>query len=383
MNICFLLPPIERYSPVSGGAIATKTMQKGRRLIARGHDVTVVAARCDDAPYPVGRYVPIDCPTRQSLNIVQRAISRIRRNTKHWDWLYYDHYLASARHALRRLTPKPDAVLVFNDLITPRYVRRELPQAKVLCMLSNECATNQPDIRKTVAAVHKFVTVSHYIEDWTKNRYGIAPEKIMTIPNGADLETFTPRPGYLDAPSTIKALFIGRIDRNKGPDLAADAIIRLRREGVPISLTVAGGLWFYDHGNESADPFFCTLREKIQSAEGEYVGHVTRPNVPGLIRRHDVACILSRSNDPMPQTAFEAMASGLAIVASNRGGIPEACNGAAWLVDPDEPEAILSALRTLATIPPVLNEYKRRSAVRAGQATWDVNVEALEKVLLN
>jgi len=383
MNICFLLPPIERYSPVSGGAIATKTMQIGRRLIARGHDVTVLAAGCEDEPYLVGRLVRINCPTRASLNIAQRAVSRVRRNLRKWDWLYYDHYLASVRRALRRLEPRPDAVLIFNDLITPRYVRRELPQARLLCMLSNECATNQPDIRRTIASVHQFIAVSHYIQDWTAKRYGIPDEKITTIPNGADLDTFTPRPGYLDAPATLRVLYIGRIDPNKGPDLAADAVRALRHEGVPISLTVAGSLWFSNNGDASTHPYMVALKQKMTDAEAEYLGHVTRPHVPSLVRRHDVACILSRSNDPMPQTTFEAMASGLAVLASNRGGIPEACGGAAWLVNPDQIESVVGALRTLATIPPVLNEYKRRSTQRAGRATWDLTVDALEKVLRN
>jgi glycosyltransferase involved in cell wall biosynthesis len=123
------------------------------------------------------------------------------------------------------------------------------------------------------------------------------------------------------------------------------------------------------------------MKRKMADAEAEYLGHVTRPNVPSLVRRHDVACILSRSNDPMPQTAFEAMASGLAVLASDRGGIPEACDGAAWLINPDHPESVVGALRTLATISPVLNEFKRRSSQRAARATWDGTVDALEKLL--
>jgi glycosyltransferase involved in cell wall biosynthesis len=350
MNVCFLLPPIERYSPVSGGAIATKV-------------------------------IPIYCASRSSLSLFARGVSKLRRKVMRWDWLYYEFYLASLRQALRRMEKKPDAVLVFNDLITPRHVKREAPEAKVLCMLSNECRTNQRDIRKTIACVHKFVAVSRYIQDWTARRYEIGAGKILTIPNGADLETFHPRPNFLSPVSPLKALFIGRIDPNKGPDLAADAVTQLRKEGLPITLTVAGSQWFYGNDENSADPYFVALKEKMAAAKAEYAGHVTRTEVPGLVRRHDIACILSRSNDPMPQTTFEAMASGLAVVASNRGGIPEACDGAGWMVDVDDFESIVSALRTLTTIAPVLNEYKRRSVARANLATWDLSASALETVL--
>ena len=375
MNICFILPPIERYSPVTGGPIAAKTMQQARRLIARGHEVTVLSPADDHPPYPVGDVVPIYCPTRDSLNILQRGISQYRSKLRRWDWPYYDYYLASVRRAMGRLGPYPSAVLVFNDLVTPRYLQRMLPRARVICMLSAECRTNQKDIRKTIAATHKFVCVSHYIQNWAVGQYGIPAEKIVTIPNGADPESFQPRPSYLAAASPVKVLYIGRIDPAKGADLAADAVARLKKEGAAVALTVA------DNGGASSNPYFESLREKMSAAGAEYLNHLSRRDVPQLVRKHDVACILSRGNDPMPQAALDAMASGLAVLASDRGGIPEACDGAGWLVNPDDFESVVGALRTLTTIPPVLNEYKRRSIARAGRATWDVTVEALEKVL--
>ncbi|MGA2163148.1 MAG: hypothetical protein ABSH36_01610, partial [Solirubrobacteraceae bacterium] len=55
----------------------------------------------------------------------------------------------------------------------------------------------------------------------------------------------------VDAP---RVLFLGRIDPNKGPDIAADAVATLRAEGLQVKLTVAGGLWFYGHGREMEDP---------------------------------------------------------------------------------------------------------------------------------
>jgi glycosyltransferase involved in cell wall biosynthesis len=382
MNICFLLPPTERYSPISGGSIAIKTMQMAQRLISRGHDVTVLAPAGEDATYSVGRVVPIQSPSPESLPALPKAISRWRRKLMRWDWLYYEYYLRSARRALRRMEKRPGAVLIFNDLVTPRWVKRWLPTAKVVCMLSSECVTRQKGIRKTISAVHKFAAVSGYIRDWTIQRYAIPADKIVTIPSGADLETFRPRPSYLSSASPIKVLFLGRIDPAKGPDLAADAVEKLRAEGVPITLTVAGGRWLYDQENGTEDAYFTDLRQKMAAAAAEYLGHVPRPDVPGLVRRHDIACVLSRGNDPMPLTLFEAMASGLAVLASERGGIPEACDGAAWMVNVDEFGAIVGALRSLATIGPVLNEYKRRSIARAARATWDMSVDALERMLL-
>ena len=274
-----------------------------------------MAAAGEDESYSVGHIIPIDCRSSEDLSILLRGISRWRRKLMRWDWLYYEYFLRSARRALRKLEKRPDAVLVFNDLVTPRHVKNEVPDAKVLCMLSSECRTNQKDIRRTISAVHKFVCVSRYMQDWTAQRYGITLDKIITIANGADLDSFQPRQSYLSPAAPVKVLFIGRLDFNKGPDLAADAVARLRAEGIPLALTVAGGLWFYGNDNQSENPYFVALQEKVAAAKGDYLGHVTRHDVPGLLRRNDIACILSRSNDPMPQTALETMASGLAVVA--------------------------------------------------------------------
>jgi glycosyltransferase involved in cell wall biosynthesis len=91
--------------------------------------------------------------------------------------------------------------------------------------------------------------------------------------------------------------------------------------------------------------------------------------------------VLSRWNDPMPQVVFEAMASGCAVLASDRGGIPEACGDAAVLVDPDDFPAVVRALRSLVADAGTLNTYKQRALARAHEATWAKNAEAFERVL--
>jgi glycosyltransferase involved in cell wall biosynthesis len=385
MNLCFLLPPSETYSPVDGGPEATWTMQIGRRLAAGGHDLTVLASAGKEAAYPVGSLVPIVCPTRQSLSLARRGVSALRQRLGHWDWPFYEYYLASVRKALRGLQSRPDALLVFNDLLTPRCLKRDLPKAKLLSVLTRPCATRQPDIRKTIAAVHRLVATGQCLRDWTAQRYGIDREKMAVVAGGADLETFQPRPGFLGAAAPLKALFIGPIDPGAGPDLAADAVAQLRKEGVAITLTVASAPAFAaaHAGGAAAPAFLGDLRKKLAAASAEYAERVSPSEAPALIRRHDVACILPRDDDPMPQAAVEAMASGLAVVVSDRGGACEACDGAGWQVKPDDPQTIAGALRTLAAIPPVLNEYKRRSIAQAAQRTWEASAAALEAILLN
>ena len=381
MHIAFLNMPIEYYSPTSGGAVATIIMQTAKELLARGHQVSVLTPTNDDPIYPIGKVVPLAARQRDQLTLSQRALSRLRHKAAAWDYAYYEYYLASFRRALAQLTPAPEVVICFNDLVSPKYIQDVLPYAKVLVNLQNEQGTRQSDLRETIAAVHTFVACSRHIRDWTQNKYGVPDDKLAVINNGIDLEAFHPRPGFLEPNPCLKVLFIGRIDRNKGPDIAADAVAVLQREGLPIHLTVAGGLWFYGHGNEMADPFFRELKEKMEAVEADYRGHVTRPNVPALVRSQDVVCVLSRTNDPNPLVCLEGMASGCAVIGAKRGGIPDAFGEAGILVDSDDFEAVVGHLRRLATDTRALKQQKESSVARAAQASWAKNVDRLESVM--
>jgi glycosyltransferase involved in cell wall biosynthesis len=380
MHVCYLMPPIERYSPISGGALSTCAMQQTRHLLQRGYEVSVLSDVVEE-PYQVGRLYPVRVERRDTLNKVQRLVSRVRRTAHRWDWLYYEYYLASVRQTLRKLASKPDAVIMFNDLQTPQFVRQELPEAKVIVRLSNEVRTQQRDFRPISAAVDTFVTVSSYVRDWTQRTYNVSQSQIRVIPNGADPVTFHPREGYLEPTEPVRVLFIGRLNHDKGPDIAADAVAELQKEGLPVALTVAGAVWWYGNENQNQDPFVQEMMRKMERTQAQYLGHVNRHEVPALIRSHDIVCVLSRWNEPMSQTVFEAMASGCALLSSNRGGLPEGCGDGAILVDPYDFPTVVEHLRRLVLHPDQLREAKERARRRAQQSTWGMNVDALETVL--
>ncbi|MGI4790076.1 MAG: glycosyltransferase family 4 protein [Janthinobacterium lividum] len=381
MHICFLNMPIEYYSPVSGGAISTIIMQTATEMLARGHEVTVLTPTNDDPAYSIGKVVPLAAKQRDQLSLPQRVLSRLRNKTTQWDYAYYEYYLASFQSALKKLTPKPDVVICFNDLVSPKYIRQVLPNAKILVDLQNEQGTRQTDLSDTIAAVDTFVACSKHIRNWTQNKYSVPDSKLAVINNGIDLEAFYPRPDFLEPRPCLNVLFIGRIDRNKGPDIAADAVAALQREGLPVHLTVAGGLWFYGHGQEMTDPFFRSLKEKMEAIGADYKGHVTRPDVPALVRSQDVSCVLSRTHDPNPLVCLESMASGCAVIGADRGGIPDAFGEAGMLVDPEDFNAVVGYLRRMATDSDALRQQKQSSVTRASRASWAVNVDQWEALL--
>ena len=378
MHFCFLMPQIEYYSPVSGGAWAGKTYEFTKELTARGHQVTVLTPFNGEPLYEMGNVVVIQAPRRNEIGAVRRAVYKIQGKVNRWDMPYYPPYLRSVLKAIRKLPTPPDVVLTYNDLASQEYLRIVLPLAKIYATLGNENRTRQANLDKTNASVEQYLAISQYVRDWTMQYLSVPPDKISTLLNGVNTETFHPRPNYLELRTPIRALFVGRIDPNKGPDIAADAVVALRKEGVAVEFTVAGGTWFYGHNQQ--DPYLQSLLKKIDMAGGKYLGPVRRKEIADLIRQHDIAFVLSRSNEPFGLVVLEAMASGLAVIASNRGGIPEACGGAGRLVDPDDFKAVVDNLRELATNPAALSEEKGKSVTRAAQCTWKKRTEELLQI---
>jgi glycosyltransferase involved in cell wall biosynthesis len=381
MHFCFVNMPIEYYSPVSGGAISTIIMNTARELLARGHRATVLTIVNKDETYDIGEVIPVPARQRNDLHFLQRRVSSLRQKLSGWDWPYFEYYLDGVRRKLAALPEAPDAVIVFNDLVSPSYIKKVLPETQVFVWLQNQWNTRF-DMAKTDRATRYFLTCSGSIRRWTAERHKLPLDRFRVVPSGVEHEVFFPRPDYLKPAAAPRVLFLGRIDPNKGPDLAADAVAALRSEGLDVSLTVAGGLWFYGHGREMEDPFFRTLKDKMDAAGANYLGHVPRGRVPAMVREHDIVCVLSRSEEPFGLVALEAMASGCAVIASPRGGLPEACGGAALLADPDDLPAIIDAMRKLVTDPDFLARTKRQSVERAARAPWSGCARQIEEIVL-
>jgi glycosyltransferase involved in cell wall biosynthesis len=376
MHVAFVNLPIEFYSPVSGGAISTVIAQTSRELVRAGHRVTVLTPVNDDPVYDAGDVVPVVHKRRDDLSFARRRLSRLRQLAGRWDWPFFEHFLASVTRQLPAI--RPDAVVLHNDLYSSPHVRRAVPSATVAVWLHNEWRSHPANLARTLATTDRFLACSRYVADWTARAHGFPADRFAVVPNGVDLDAFRPRDRF-DAPHAgpLKVLFIGRIDRNKGPDVAVDAAAALRAEGLDVRMTVAGGVWFYGNQDPMTDPFFRELHGKMQSADADYLGHVPRDRVPALVRDHDLVCVLSRSNEPFGLVALEAMASGCAVIASHRGGLPEACGGAAELVDPDDLLAVVAAMRRMATDPEHLAACKRRGVDRANRGSWSVTAERL------
>src|SRR5581483_9144923 len=118
--------------------------------------------------------------------------------------------------------------------------------------------------------------------------------------------------------STLKALFIGRIEMPKGPDVAIRAVAAAVRSGADITLTIAG----LRLGELKP------LLEKLAAADGisDRVAWAGTPGLPELLqlyRSHDVFLFPSRIVEGLGVVNCEALACGLPIIGTAHSGSAE------------------------------------------------------------
>ncbi len=137
---------------------------------------------------------------------------------------------------------------------------------------------------------------------------GIAPERIGRWDRGVDLSRFSPaRRSERLLPGEITVLYAGRLTREKGADLLADAFLAARERDPRLHLALAGG------GPEEG-----LLRERL-GEHATFLGWLEGGDLARAYASADIFLFASRT-DTFGQVLLEAQASGTAVVAVGEGG---------------------------------------------------------------
>jgi glycosyltransferase involved in cell wall biosynthesis len=170
----------------------------------------------------------------------------------------------------------------------------------------------------------------------------LSPKASAVIPNWVDVDKFDYQPAKpLHKPITIGLL--GQISPHKGHD---DAVEAVRRLGEGYRLLIAG---------QGDLKYAAELKRKTAGLAVEFLGFVSRTE---FFRNVDILAVPSWE-EPFGIVLLEAMASGVPVVSTNRGGpldiICSALHGV--LVAPRDPQALAGAIEALALDSP------RRTAI--------------------
>ncbi|MBV8726319.1 MAG: glycosyltransferase family 4 protein [Candidatus Eremiobacteraeota bacterium] len=231
------------------------------------------------------------------------------------------------------------SVVTIHDIFAFRYPHRN-PIAR---------RREQRPIRRAVEQASVLTTVSKFSAREIVAQFGF-PLKRLTVASPVPSEFWKPVSPAQRAPYF---LFIAGPEPRKNAAMLFSAFARAfpRQD---FQLVIAGTLSIAD--------------EQILRQSGIAYAHVAPSDEELRVLYSGSTALLMPSRDEgygLP--AVEAMACGAAVIAADRGGLPEACDGAARLLSPDDSEQWQDALREVAANAERREELRARSLARASR----------------
>lgn len=182
---------------------------------------------------------------------------------------------------------------------------------------------------------------------------GVRPERARVFRYWVDLERFSPRPReeareHLGLDGFV-ALLVGRLIAEKGVAVALDA----ERRASSVTFVFAG-----------AGPEETAVRDAISAGRSvRFLGAVAADELAGVYSAADALVVPSTSDEGFGRVIIEALACGTPVVASARGGIPEAITPEVGVLVEPRPAPLAEAIELLRGDP--IRLEKMRSAARA------------------
>lgn len=327
--------------PPPSGGMANQTLQLARLLAESGLVVEVVQVNRPYRPAWVGHLRVI----RAGFRLIP-YLFRLFRCAGRADVL---HVMANSGWAWH-LFAAP-AIWVGRLRHVPVIVNYRGGEAEAF--LARQAAFVRPTLRRAAALI---VPSRFLLEIFA--RFGIRAD---VVPNIVDLARFRPNPSHVPG---HHAIVTRNLEDIYDIPTALRAFAQVRRSHPDATLTIAG-----------SGPGLPALRslaaELGVAAAVRFTGRLDNERVADLYRDADL--LLNPSTvDNMPISLLEAMASGVAIVSTDVGGIPHMVEDGqtALLVPPRDPAAMsAAALRVLAE--PELAAALRSAGIGAAERyTW-------------
>ncbi len=154
-------------------------------------------------------------------------------------------------------------------------------------------------------------------------------------------------------------LFTGRVSAEKGINELLLAINKIKDE--KFKLIIVGSFFFDTNIKNNFDTKLKQYVDKVKD-KVVFTGFVKHNEIAKLYNISDIAVLPSIVNDAAPLTILESMASGLPIITTNSGGIPEyAKDGCAIILERDE-NLVNNLASSLSLL--IKNKSKRNEMVK-------------------
>jgi len=377
MRICMVS---EDFIPNPGG-IASHVYELARALIKKGHEVSFVCAHYflySQFKNKVDLYGASDIyniPMSNNLisrvrlityrkRIIERLYARKRFDIVHWHCLFYESLLALS------LKKNLKCGFVFTNHTSGFLMRMRNPLWRML-------------MRKLISTADCIIAPSEELALAT-TRLGIPDSSVFMIPNGVDTELFNKvkpnmnnRIRYSIPIKSFVAICPRRLVFKNGVDLIIKAWARIVKFDKNVMLIIVGD------GPEKIR-LISLIKELRLERQILMLGSKDRSEMPEMYKIADFAVIPSRV-EAVSVAALEAMASGLPVIATRVGGLPQIVihNQNGKLVDPESPDSLADEIIDLISDENRLLQIGRNARnFVLSDYTWDMIADQTMRVYL-
>lgn len=231
-----------------------------------------------------------------------------------------------------------DLIHIFNRprLVLP--VRQVAPNSIITLSMHNDMFNPEKisleEGNAVINEVSRITTVSNYISTEIKKRFPQAEGKLRTIYSGVDSNQFLP--GHHSKMQKIRQalrgehglenktviLFAGRLSNNKGVDRLIRALPELAAKYKDLALVIVGSNWFSQNHVTDYVAYVRALAQKLPIPVVT-TGFVLPSEIQNWFAAADIFVCTSIWQEPLARVHYEAMAAGLPIITTARGGNPE------------------------------------------------------------
>lgn len=291
-----------------------------------------------------------------------------------------------------------DLIHIFNRprLVLP--VREAAPNAKITLSMHNDMfypqKINPEEAAAVIQEVTNIVTISKYVGNVIRELYPEAASKLRHIYSGVDGNQFLPgnhpkmqkvrnelrKANGLENKTVI--LFAGRLSHNKGVDRLVRALPALAKKHKDLALVIVGSKWFSQDDITDYIAYVKSLANKLPISVVA-TGFVSPNEIQNWFAAADLFVCTSLWQEPLARVHYEAMAAGLPIVTTSRGGNPEVIlvgeNGVV-VENPDSPAAFEEKINEILSNRAVMKKMGEKGRELAVTLyTWErVASEVLE-----
>ncbi len=216
-----------------------------------------------------------------------------------------------------------------------------------------------------VFKLDKIIACSHYLSRYLMEEYKGSPHKIYTLYQSIDVENidFSPQRAFV---APYKILFVKSYIYYGALDILSKALNQL--SDFAFELTVICPLSAY---NDAIEELF----RNIPNVRLTILGSVGKESIYAQMAVNDILCVPSRV-ESLGIINIEGLATGISVVSTCEGGIPEVLNEGenGWLAVPENAESLAKALKKCIQVDPSVRKQKRINGRRYVEQNFNIKL---------